>query len=116
MDIHHLSPTLSPAMQHDLFIKAPPNTVLPMLIFLVATHGFLYDRSFLSQDLEGTLEYGKVLSCTDGFDDLTFVCGVLRASKGAGEVCRECMEWPGGRDDGEYLREYVSRPIRRRAI
>lgn len=30
---------------------------------------------------------------------------VLRASKGSSEVGRERMERPGGRDDGEYLRD-----------
>jgi hypothetical protein len=33
------------------------------------------------------------------------MCGVLRASEGASEVGRERTEWPGSRDDGEYLRD-----------
>jgi hypothetical protein len=92
-------------MQHDFLIKAPPYAVLPLLTFLVVTHSLLHDRPFLLQDLERVLEHGKVLSCADGFDDLTFMCGVLRASEGAGEVGRERTKRPGGRDEGKYLRD-----------
>ncbi|KAF8137568.1 hypothetical protein EV363DRAFT_1318357 [Boletus edulis] len=99
-------------MQHTLFVNAPPYAILPLLTFLVVTHGLLHDSPLLSQDLKCTLEYGKVLSCTNGFDDLSFMCGVLCASEGAGEVGRERTEWPRSRDQGEYINNIQSFRLR----
>lgn len=105
MNTHYLGATLGFAVQHDLFIKTPPYAVLTFPTFLVIAHSFLYDRSLLSQDLEGALEHSEVLPCADGSDDLTFVRNVLRASKGSSEIGRERTERPGGWDEGEYLRD-----------